>query len=251
MIFTRLLILCSLTLLLACTSAKKVTTTNESRQLSNVPASEITAGLPNYTDQLNAVSGRGRAIVSEPGNSDRLTLVFQANRELSLLTAKNRLGIEGGKMLVDKDSILIYNRIEKYAQKIPVSDSRATSLNELVSINALDLLNFTVDSSEVRRVMESESAYILLLKDGAEVQVSKETMLIRSVRQRIRSDAPYSLIEYEGYRKTKGFTLPGKISIFSKDGDSRVSLTIRSLTVNPDKLNLELKIPDKIQIERI
>lgn len=247
---TRFILIISFTLLLACSSTKKITQ-EENRELSSVPAEQITESLPDYTSSLKSVSGRGRAIVSEPGNSDRVTLDFKANRSLTLITAKNRLGIEGGKMLVDQDSILIYNRIDKIAQKISIQDARLTSLNEFVSINAIELLNYPVSADDVRRVMESDTYYILILKNGAEVSVDKNDGFIKKIRQLRRSNAPYSLIEYSAYKKTKGFTLPSKISIFSSDQTSRVSLTIRSLTVNPDNLKLELTIPDKIQIERL
>ena len=63
--------------------------------------------------------------------------------------------------------------------------------------------------------------------------------------------APYSRIIYESYGELNGFTLPRKITIFSADGDSRVVFLVRSLEVNPNKLDLEIDIPNDIVIQRL
>lgn len=233
----------------ACSTSRSVTDEDFSR--SSVDKETVVNAIPDYSNTLSAISGRGRALVSEPGNSDRVTIDFQADRELSLLTIQNRIGIEGGQMLVDRDSILIYNRLDKEAEKISIYDSRATSLNELSSINILDLVNFTVDEEDVRSVFESNNSYQLRLKNNAQVFVNKETGWVEQVDQNSDSAAPYSRIIYESYGELEGFVLPRKITIFSSDQSSRVVFLIRSLNVNPDRLNLKIDIPDNITIRRL
>ncbi|MEX0722315.1 MAG: DUF4292 domain-containing protein [Gracilimonas sp.] len=243
-----LVIIAALTLS-ACSTSRSVTDEDFSR--SSVDKETVVNAIPDYSNTLSAISGRGRALVSEPGNSDRVTIDFQADRELSLLTIQNRIGIEGGQMLVDRDSILIYNRLDKEAEKISIYDSRATSLNELSSINILDLVNFTVDEEDVRSVFESNNSYQLRLKNNAQVFVNKETGWVEQVDQNSDSAAPYSRIIYESYGELEGFVLPRKITIFSSDQSSRVVFLIRSLNVNPDRLNLKIDIPDNITIRRL
>lgn len=236
-------------ILSACSSAKPVVEGDYTR--SSLTNEEAVAGIPNYSEELTSLEGKGRALVSEPGNSDRVTIDFQANQELSLLTIQNRIGIEGGQMLVDQDSILIYNRLDKIAQKISIYDGRMTSLNELASINILDLINFKVTQEEVRAVFESNKFVQLRLKNGTRVFVDKEQALVREVEQTGRITAPYSKIIYESYGELNGFTLPQKITIFSADGDSRVVFLVRSLRVNPKNLQLDIDIPNNIVIQRI
>lgn len=236
-------------ILSACSTAKPVVEGDYTR--SDLTKEEAVNSIPNYSEELTSLEGKGRALVSEPGNSDRVTIDFQANRELSLLTIQNRIGIEGGQMLVDQDSILIYNRLDKVAQKISIYDGRMTSLNELASINILDLINFKVTEEEVRAIFESNKFIQLRLKNGTKVFVDKEQTLVREVEQTGEMSAPYSRIIYESYGELNGFTLPRKITIFSADGDSRVVFLVRSLTVNPKKLQLNIDIPNNIVIQRI
>lgn len=235
-------------ILSACTTTHTVM--DEDFRKSRTAPEDITQNIPDYTADLLTVDGKGRAIVSEPGSSDRVTIDFIGNQQKSLLTIQNRIGIEGGKMLVDQDSILIYNRVDKVAQKISIYDGRMTSLNELASVNLIDLLNFKVDSESVSSVFESNNSYLLRLEDGSEVYVSKREGWVEHVIQSPGSAAPYSEIIYESYGKLDGFTLPRKITIFSADESSRVVFLIRNLTVNSELPPLEINIPENISIYR-
>jgi hypothetical protein len=244
-------LIAALIFLSACSTTREVTEINTERYPSPDNPTEIAARIPDYQQQLMTVKGKGRALVSEEGQSDRFTLEFEANKELSLITVKNRIGIVGGEFLVDADSILIYNKIDKIAQKVSVFDGRMTSLNELASVNVINLLNYTVSEGEIESVLENKDHYFLQLFDDTEIRVSKKSGLIESVQKPLNDGAPYSRIDYEGYGEIEGFTLPRKISIFSRDGSSRVAFLIRSLELNPDHVNLELKIPESVRIERL
>lgn len=237
-------------LLSACSSTSELTMKDDFRP-SKDSIDEVVAMVPNYSGELETMSGTGRAIVSEPGNSDRVTIDFATNETRSLLTIQNRIGIEGGQMLVEQDSILIYNRLEKEAQKISIYDGRLTSLNELTSINMLDLINFKVDPRDVNALQENGSTYRLLMKNGLRVVVNGENGRVQNVEQTIQQNSPYSRIFYESYGELNGFVLPRKITIFSADERSRVVFLVRSLETNPDRINLEIDIPDNIKIQRL
>lgn len=211
----------------------------------------VISTIPDYTDKLNTLSGKGRALVSEPDNSDRVTIDFKTDKELSLLTIQNRIGIEGGQMLVDEDSILIYNRMDKVAQKISIYDGRMTSLNELASINILDLVNYKIQIDDVSALFESKNLYQFRLRNGTRVYTSKSEGTVNQVVQAPSGEAPYSKIVYESYGILEGFTLPRKITIFSADERSRVVFLVRSLEINPSLNSLSLDIPDNIKIQRL
>ncbi len=218
---------------------------------SNTPLEDVIQSLPNYENEILAIKGSGRAIVSEPGNSDRVSIDFESDTTLSLLTIKNRLGIEGGAMLVDQDSILMYFKVDKIAQKISVNDGRLTALNELASVNLIDLLNFKITNDTALELYESETDYLIRLTTNGGANISKKDGLITKITQPWSAGLPYSSIIYEDYGKLKDYTLPRKITILSRDQNSQVIFQIRSLETNPDRLNLTLDIPENITIERL
>ncbi len=218
---------------------------------SAIPADSVVHLLPNYEGEILSAKGKGRAIVSEPGNSDRLTIDFETDTSLSLLTIKNRIGIEGGKMLVDEDSITIYSKVDKLAQRMSVNDGKLTSLNELASVNLLNVLNFKIQPEQVTKVFASETHYMLILTNGGTAQVDLKEQVITKITQPQTSDSPYSSIEYESYGKIDGYTLPRKITILSADGASKVLFQIRSLDINPRSVNLSIDIPKDIIVQRL
>lgn len=237
---------------ISCSSSRTTTSLLADQELYPVSETieEVIQKIPDYSGSLVSAKGKGRALISEPGNSDRITIQFETDTTLSLLTFKNRIGIEGGKMLVDTDSILIYDKIEKRAEKISVHDSELTSINELASLNLLDLMNFKIKAREVERMLQSDSEYILGFTNKGIARINKSDGTVNLVQQARTSGLPYSRIEYEGYAKIKGYTLPRKITIFSADARSKVVFQIRSLEVNPADLELSLEIPDDIPIYR-
>lgn len=245
-------ILCFCLIFAACKSTAPVVDTDVSNySLSDTPVNQIVAQLPNYSGQITAITGKGRAIVSEPGNSERATIDFSADTSLSLLTVKNRIGIEGGAMLVDQDSILVYYKLDKIAQKVAITDGRLTSLNELASINLIDLLHFHLEEEAVVEVYEAEDTYLLRLTTDGGATIDKAEHLIREVRQPYGAGLPYSKLTYENYGELNGYTLPRKITILSADGNSKVVFQIRSLQLNPKTVDLRLDIPSNIIIDRL
>lgn len=246
-----LLIISGYLLIIACAPSKNLSESPESLYPISETVDQIVEKIPNYSATLTSIKGRGRALVSEPGNSDRVTISFEADTIFSLFEFKNRIGIEGGKMLVDSDSILIYNKIDKKAEKMSIDNRQMTNLNELASINLLDLLNFKIESSEVERMLQSDTEYVLGFKNKGIARINKKTGTVNLVEQSVYSGLPYSSIMYENYKKLKGYTLPGKITIFSTDKRSKVVFQIRSLEVNPDDLELTLVIPENISIIRL
>lgn len=232
--------------LAACSSSEKLV--NDGFTGSSTNANEILSSIPDYSTDLQSLKGKGRAIVSEPGNTERVTVLFSSNRNKSLVTVRNGIGIEGGQMLTDGDTLLIYNKIDKYARKIPIRGGSLSRINRLASLNILDMINYSIANQEVKAVLENESLYQLQLSDGISVYVDKKSSLIQQVVQPKNSELPYSKIMYDAYASIEGFTLPRRISIFGSEGESKVALQLTDLELNPTLDSLTINLPDDIRI---
>ena len=130
----------------------------EDMQPSDDSAEAVLKNVPNYRESLQTLQGSGRAIVSEPDNSERVTVQFRSNRMESRLSIKNSVGIEGGEIYVDQDSLLVYNKVDKFAEKVSLNEGKQTSVGSIASMNILDLFNFTVDEDEVADVFEDSDS---------------------------------------------------------------------------------------------
>lgn len=232
--------------IVSCSGSKELT--EREFQESNAEISSIINSIPDYQNELQTVKGKGRAIVSEPGNTERVTLNFSSNRQKSLVTVRNSIGIEGGQLLTDGDTLLVYNKVDKVAQKIPIRGGDLNRINKLASLNILDMMNYVVSEDNVETISENETTYKLQLNDGAEIFVNKATNLIREVVQPDNTQLPYSRITYEAYSTLEGFKLPRRISIFGTEKKSKISLQLTSLELNPKLDSLYINLPNDITV---
>lgn len=217
-------------------------------QSSEAEGKTIANQLPDYTSTLYSLKGRGRAIISEPDNTERVTLLFSSSRSKSLVTIRNGLGIEGGKLLTDGDTLLVYNKVDNYARRIPIRDGGLDRINKLASLNILDIINFTFDAKDIIEVQENDSHFKLSLSTGTRVFVDKESYLINEVIQPANTQLPYSKIQYDAYSQLKGFKLPRRITIFGVEEQSKIALQVGSLELNPALEPLTINLPENIRI---
>lgn len=216
-----------------------------------VTADSLVAMMADYSDDLQTMAGSGRALVSEPGNSNRVTVEFQSNRSRSLLTIRTSIGVEGGQILIEPDSLLIYNKVDDIAQKVSPARSTLSSVGSIASLNMLDLFNFRIDVDQIEQIFDNGDTYLALLKDRAAVEVDKSSgLVVRVDRSQSLPPIPYELIEYDGYAEIDRFQLPRKITIFSVDGNSRATFLVQQLDVNGKLPPLEINLPDDIPIYR-
>lgn len=231
---------------MACTSTKVIEKGDFSP--SDAEAGYIVSQLPDYSSTLHTLKGKGKALVSEPGNTERVTVYFASTRDKSRVTVKSGIGIEGGQLLTDGDSLLIYNKIDKFARKVAIKEGNLTRIDNLASLNILEMLTFTVVAKQVEQVLENPKFYLLLLQSGAKIYVNKDTYRVKEVMQPRASALPYSKIEYDAYSKIEKFMLPRRITIFSSDEKSRINLLIQSLQINPKLEELTIGLPENITI---
>ncbi|MEX2456123.1 MAG: DUF4292 domain-containing protein [Balneolaceae bacterium] len=240
-----------LAVLISACSTPRMATETEDLDVASISTEELLDLIPDYSNDLKTISGVGRALISEPGNSDRVTLQFQSNRTSSLIDIRTSVGIQGGQILVDGDSLLIYNRVDQYAEKVSVAQSDLTSVGSIASLNMLDLFNFTLTQDDIETIFDGGNNYVVLLRNEATVTVSKADGLIMEVQQSKNSPAaPYRKIEYEGYGEIDNFQLPRKMTILSRDEKSRATLLVQQLEVNQSLPPLTIDLPDNISIYR-
>ncbi|GAA5522363.1 hypothetical protein LQ318_11495 [Aliifodinibius salicampi] len=239
-------ICCGLLFLASCTGTQKLSETDY--HSSTKDAKQVVNQLPSYSETLKTAEGKGRAIVSEPGNTERVTLIFASNRAKSLVTVRNSIGIQGGQLLTDGDTLLVYNKVDKYARKIPVRGGNLDHINRLASLNILDILNYTVNLEDVQNVLENDQSFQLLLSTGTKVFINKESHYINEIIQPEDSELPYSKIQYEGYTEINDYMLPRRITIFGAEQKSKIALQLNNLELNSRIDSLTIQLPDDIRI---
>ncbi|MEX0681406.1 MAG: DUF4292 domain-containing protein [Balneolales bacterium] len=200
---------------------------------------------------LASVSGRANVQVSEPGNTDRFTLSFSSNRNYSLLTLRNNLGMEGGRIYSNPDSVLIYNRLEEKAHKMSHVDASLFYLNGITALNLIQMIQPITDPEHISRLYENEDYFLVETNSGERHFIEREQMnLIRTERDVIQPGA-YRTFNFDSYAEIEGYRIPRRIQILSSKENSNIFLVIRSLEINPPDLDFDPEIPGDIEIIRI
>ncbi len=246
------LFLLSIILVQACQSTKHISDESSGSMYhkSKENPETVLHSIPDYTNQLRTISGKAKVIVSQPGNVERGTIFFNSDRKQTLFTFKNGLGIEGGQLYFDRDSVLVYNRIDKYARKMSLLGYSYVYLNGIEPINPLDLISPPLNQKKVKSLSENDSFYRITFHDGTRVIINKNTHLIKKITYSEGLAINYTTIIFDGYAELNNYELPRKIQILSSDKKSNIFLLIQSLEVNPKNLTFSIKLPAHISIER-
>lgn len=210
---------------------------------------ELTALVPDYSDRLQTLSGEGRAWVSSPEGSDQVGVRFISDRESSLVSLRNRLGMEGGELLVKNDSLLVYNRVEGTAEKVSLRDPRLTGSWAIATTNLIELFHRPLPGQEIVRILQDSRHYVVDLRDGSRVVLEKSSGRIVEITGGLRD--PWGRIHYEGWEVLDGFQMPRRITIFTRDRETRVILLVRQLEVNRPIPEPDIDLPENIPVQTL
>lgn len=207
-------------------------------------------GITQHPEGVHALRGRAAARVSMPGSSEQATLRFTSDPQQSLLSFRNNLGIEGGRIYADTDSVLIYDRIEKTAQKMSLEASRYALLNGFTAFNIITLLFPDIQTRPEPQVFEDAERWVILTAAGRQYEIGKENGLLSRVRNPAADPMAYNQFIFSEYATIDGIQLPRRIQILSNDEESSIFLIVQALEINPEEPDFDPEIPDDITIER-
>lgn len=236
---------------ISCSPAKRLAVDTGDFAVSDADPSRILAASPNSDKSIRSMEGRARAQISRPGVSERVTVSFTSDREQTLITIRNNLGIEGGRIYADRDSVLIYDRIEKQAWKTDTGNSHELLLNGFSAFNLIDFIDPVLLAEEVETVLEDEKRYKLVFFDGKTVIFNRQNYLIEQIVFSADDPEVFSTFVFENHAGLGGYNLPRTIRIFSQDGRSVIHLVTQSLELNKNNLDFDIGIPSDITIIRI
>jgi hypothetical protein len=218
---------------------------------SDITAPEVLSAMPNSGKTIYSLDGRARAQISRPGVSERAMVTFVSDRNQTLISLRNNLGIEGGRIYADRDSVTIYDRIEQQAWRADIDRSHELLLNGFSAFNLIDFIDPVLNADQVDSVFENEERYKLVFFDGKTVIFSRQDYLIEQIVFKAPDPEFFSTFVFENYAGLDGYKLPRTIRIFSQDGRSVIHLVTQTLEINRNNLDFDIGIPSDITINRL
>lgn len=237
-----------------CTGPKKLTGTadtpiGEEFRPSRVEPGELLQYLGDTS--LAGVQGRARVLFSAPGSSERGIAEFKADRENMLVSLRNSLGIEGGHVKVDADSVLLYYSLDRIAWKFSIEDYESMpDISLKMPLNLLEMIKPVVLEDDISSIQENASSFLLVLDDGSELVLDRQSRLPSIIRYKTDIPDRFSEFTYEAYSKLNGISLPRRIQAVTHDRSNRIRLDVLDLQVNPPNMQFSLTIPNGVPIFR-
>ncbi|MCC5927265.1 MAG: DUF4292 domain-containing protein [Bacteroidetes bacterium] len=211
---------------------------------------EVLEQIQGQQPPLHTLGGRGRVQLSSPGNTDRSAVLFISDRERTLLTFRNSLGIEAGKLLVEPDSVTLYNRIDQYARRVSTSDQDALLESGFYAVNMLSVLSPDMEERSPRSLHESAESWRFTFDDHTRMFFSRDTGELTRMEFRVMSPVAFSTYLFANRMDEQHYYLPRNIQILSNDRRSNIFITIQSYDINPSNPQFDLNIPSSITIFR-
>lgn len=224
--------------LLVMSCAPKPIVLNEgSFEYSRKSGSEVLASLFPASTIADGIKGTARIQASSPEFTERGAMEFATDRNRSVATLRNTLGIEGYRILIEPDSTTLYNRIDRIAQRFPTDQA-------LFSFPLLDILNPDLRMKTVQRLYENDTYWYFRFSDGSGAIVTKRSGWLK------RFDAVGATFFYEDVRPISGVPMARRIQWLSDDKKSNIFLTIQAVDINPSSMDIHLVLPAGTRILR-
>ena len=204
-----------------------------------------------FVQALTSLSGRANVQVSEPDGTERLTIRFRSDRNESLITIRNNLGIEGGRIYSDPDSVIIYNRIEEVAHTMSHTDAARFYLDGITAMNLIRILHPIPDVDVISRILENDEFYLVETRYGERHYFRRTDMALHLTERDTEHPEAYKSFYFENHAEIDGHVLPRRLRILSSDEKSNIFLVIRALEINPEDLVFDPEIPGDIDIVRL
>lgn len=224
-------------LMLASCAPKPILLKEGTFDLSKRDGKEVMQELFEAGSVAESISGTARVQASSPGLTERGIMDFASTREMSYASIRNGIGIEGYRMLIEGDSITVYNRIDKYAERVALKDA-------ILPMSLLDILNPDLLAKRVSKLYENPTYWYFLFTDGSAAIIGRSDGHIK------RLDASFATILYEDSTLNGGIPMARRIQLLSHDQKTNIFLNIQAVRMNPESLEFDLRMPAGTRIER-
>lgn len=198
-----------------------------------------------------SIQGRARVQLSTPEEQERLIVQFAATHDESALRIRNTLGIEGGRIHMTQDSMLIYDRLKSSAWKVSREEGEMFFVQGISGINIMEILYPDFSEDFRSRIHESEHSYLLRTQSGKQYIISKEDYSLQKV---ILQDTEFRIwheFNFSHHQHGDGYHYPARVQILSSDRKSNIFMLIQSVEFNPSDLHFSPDIPENIPVERL
>jgi hypothetical protein len=213
-------------------------------------ASQIGALIAQSGDSLRSYSAEARITVRTPERNRSFNAEMRQRRADSLFMRLSLFGVEGGRLLLTRDSVLFYDSRSRVLRTGPLTDAQELFPVPLTSGKIFDnMLGLLAPAASRTWTVEADSTqYFLSADSNSTTRLTVDPTRWRVVRYARENDQGTVVDErlFTDFQRIDGVLIPHRV-IFRRPSDNLMAMIrYRDVTLNPAGLSFELGVPSTI-----
>lgn len=215
----------------------------------NHSAEQIRGQILGATDTLHSYTAKARVRVQSPDENRTFNAVVRHRRADSLFMRVSLFGIEGGRLLLTRDSVFFYDTrkavlrvgpLEDVQQIFPAPVSSADFFRTMLGIVAPD------PSTAWSLQADSSLYYVSSSTDRRRYMVDPTRWRVVRYEERSANGAVVQKQLFSDFRPVNGLLLPARVAFHRPTADLRAAVTYQEMTLNPSSLSFDFDVPSQV-----
>lgn len=233
-----------------CGTTEKTTAPGLPDEFPDHSASQIGALITQSGDSLQSYSAEARVTVRTPERNRSFNAEMRQRRADSLFMRFSLFGVEGGRLLLTRDSVLFYDSRNRVLRTGPLTDAQELFPVPLTSGEIFNnMLGLLAPASSRDWSLEADSnQYFLSASSNSTTRLTVDPTRWRTVRYTRENDRGTVVDErlFTDFRRVDGVLIPHRV-IFRRPADDLMAMIrYRDVNLNPAELSFELGVPSAI-----
>lgn len=200
-------------------------------------------------DTVQSFTAQARITVRTPNRNRSFNAEVRQRRADSLYMRFSLFGIEGGRLLLTRDSVFFYDTRKKILRTGPLTAAQQLFPAPVTSRQLFaNMLGFVAPTSSVEWRVTADSAQYYLSADREQTRVTVDPTRWRVVRY-VRRDADSTVVEkrlFTDFRTVEGVAVPHRVLFRRPADDMMAQIRYREVDLNPSGLTFKLGVPPAV-----
>jgi len=215
----------------------------------NHSADQIRQQIVGASDTVQSYTAKARVNVRTPQQNQSFNAVVHHRRADSLYMRFSLFGVEGGRLLLTRDSVFFYDTRNAVLRVGPVQAVQQLFPAPVSSDQFFDnMIGAVAPGARPDWSIESDSTLYYLSDPADRQRYTVDPTRWRVVRYEERSETGTVLQKrlFSDFRPVDGIVLPARLIFQQPTDDLRAVVTYREMTLNPSDLTFSLNVPDQV-----
>jgi hypothetical protein len=245
-----LLAIATVLLLMSCgSSAPTAKTTTLPARFPDHSVDQIYRQIVGPTDTLRSYTAKARVTVQSPDQNRSFNAVVRHRRADSLFMRFSLFGVEGGRLLLTRDSVFFYDARKAVLRVGPVQAIQEIFPAPVSSDQFFEnMLGLVAPDPTTSGSLQADSSlyYVSDSTDRERYTVDPTRWRVVRYEQRSSTGTVVGKRLFSEFRRVEGLVLPGRLIFQQPSADLRAVVRYQEMSLNPSDLSFALDVPSQV-----